>query len=384
MRALGQVPINPRLVLLACSAALLSFHRLNRQFLVEREATHGHFQLEKPQPSPIACIERQVNLLGGQTDGKAGTMAGTFAHITLVDTLCRDDDGLAAMDGLSDDIRRALMQSMNYCELGAISPDHPYLSLVSRDAKAWGDVMHYGRPADMIRRILRVMADQGLLSSPECIAWLFGYTAHVVTDLTIHPVVERIVGEYDSNKTEHRICELNQDVYAFGKWQDPDLTRVACIEKCGVAACSAESGRLNQLVERTWRISLQELRQESVHLPSHAPDPDAWQHSFIELIEVFAKDGGLLPRFLRDFAEREGLMYPESDAIDPKYISGLPTPVGTSEGYESVFVRTQTNVRNAWNQLGLALTSADPKRFTLANANLDTGRDEKNNYICWS
>ena len=61
-------------------------------------------------------------------------MAGTFAHITLVDSLCQDADALDSIDTLSPTMKRALMQFNNFCELGAVSPDTPYLTLLSADS----------------------------------------------------------------------------------------------------------------------------------------------------------------------------------------------------------------------------------------------------------
>lgn len=49
----------------------------------------------------------------------------------------------------------------------------------------------------------------------KAFAWLLGYTAHVITDTTIHPVVEPKVGPYAQNKTAHRECEMHQDAYIF-------------------------------------------------------------------------------------------------------------------------------------------------------------------------
>jgi hypothetical protein len=52
-------------------------------------------------------------------------MAGTFAHIGLVDSLCHNADLLDEISGLTPQMKRSLMKFINFCELGAISPDAP-------------------------------------------------------------------------------------------------------------------------------------------------------------------------------------------------------------------------------------------------------------------
>ena len=69
-------------------------------------------------------------------------MAGTFAHITLVDSLCNDNPLLKGMSGLTNDMKEALTHFLNFCELGAVSPDCPFLVLGDKNSHGWGNVMH--------------------------------------------------------------------------------------------------------------------------------------------------------------------------------------------------------------------------------------------------
>lgn len=64
-------------------------------------------------------------------------MAGTFAHIALVDLLCQDGDALDGIATLTPAMKRALMQFNNFCELGAISPAAP-LALMNMPLPAPG------------------------------------------------------------------------------------------------------------------------------------------------------------------------------------------------------------------------------------------------------
>ena len=70
-------------------------------------------------------VRRNLELTAPFSKGDEVAMAGPFAHMTLVDKLCAEEtDGIA---GLTDSIRAALGEYMNFCELGAVSPDYPYL-----------------------------------------------------------------------------------------------------------------------------------------------------------------------------------------------------------------------------------------------------------------
>jgi hypothetical protein len=59
-------------------------------------------------------------------------MAGTFIHLALVYSLCRDVDALESIPYLTKPMKRALMGFMKFCDLGAVSPDYPYLRQCSR------------------------------------------------------------------------------------------------------------------------------------------------------------------------------------------------------------------------------------------------------------
>lgn len=76
-------------------------------------------------------------------------MPGAYAHITLVN-LAREPARLEAGPGIPDAAALALGRWFRYCELGAVSPDYPYLALRS-SANAWADRMHYEHTGDMVK-----------------------------------------------------------------------------------------------------------------------------------------------------------------------------------------------------------------------------------------
>ena len=324
-------------------------------------------------------------------------MAGTFAHIGLVDSLCQDADTLDGIATLTPAMKRALMTFNNFCELGAISPDAPYLQVLSKDAARWANVMHYWKTADFIRRAIpRVYKmNFGQTNTKKCFAWLFGYTAHLVTDFTVHPVLNLKVGDYKDNPLKHRICELNQDVYIFAQLNFGDISTAEFLkfESGGIASCADESDddKLDPAVRELWRYCLSGDPLASIKMkdklpaPQKFPNPDAWFDQYVTMIDKFAEEGNRFPWLCRRIAEDEGLIYPRLNEVDQSFIQNLKLPDGTTASYDGVFKRVRQNVIASWRDLGNALDNGDPSLFTLPNGDLDTGlADDTQQSIFWS
>lgn len=319
-------------------------------------------------------------------------MAGGFAHITLVDTLCKDGDGLDAIENLTPTLKRFLSFNLIFVELGAVSPDYPYLSLLSNNAAGWANTMHYWKTMDFVRKAVPLVYDMDWRKdvTGKCIAWLFGYTAHVVTDLTVHPVVNLKVGPYAQNKRAHRACEMNQDVYIFNEINHDEITRAEYIQNGGIAACCREGDKkhLEPEVADLWKRCLPSVADidlsfdPELKCPTRPPDPDSWHHNFVKMVDDFAEEGGRLPYLTRHVVEYAGLVYPALSDLDRGYIDSLATPEGTMS-YDGVFRRAQDSVRGVWSQLGKALDTGKPKHLTTPNGNLDNGRDESGKMIFW-
>jgi hypothetical protein len=311
-------------------------------------------------------------------------MPGTFAHITLAGSLCGSDQ-LDRVAELPNYIKAALGSYSKFCELGAVSPDYPYLALSDNEAKGWANVMHYWQTADFLRRGVRHLSTAGDLQSPsaqKCIAWLFGFASHVVADLTVHPVIELIVGPYVGNERRHRVCEMHQDVHIFQKRLNLEIASAEYLRASGIRDCGEILGNTHHLstpIKRLWTDILNEIALDQVILPGQvpkpgtAPQPDRWHHHYITKIDGYAEEGRWL--FLaRGFLEWGGLVYPPSDKVQPEFISNLKLPGGGTANYEEVFDRAAENVIEMWRQLGAAFTESNSDLVTLANANLDTGR----------
>lgn len=321
-------------------------------------------------------------------------MAGTFAHITLVDSICQNADALDSITALTPSMKRALMKFLNFCEFGAISPDAPYLELLSEDAACWANVMHYWKTADFIRRgVSYVYAmDYRTTEAQKCIAWLFGYSAHIVTDFTVHPVINLRVGPYEQNKLQHRLCELSQDVYIFNKLGFGDVSTAEYIRRCGIETCAevAHQGMLDPAIRKLWCHCLGDgfpskiLMKDGLPAPKALPAPDEWFTHYVSMIDKFAEEGGRFPCLCRQIVEAKGLVFPQLDEIDQTFIEGLVMPDGNTGSYDQVFELARNNVMQVWDDLGKALDSGIPNLLTLANGDLDTGVAENNQSIFWN
>jgi hypothetical protein len=313
-------------------------------------------------------------------------MAGQFAHICLVNAVTTPDI-LDSIPSRMPSIRSALENYRPFCRLGAVSPDSPAF-VGSTDAKGWNGIMHYLRPADFVRvGIAQILPMSfGESSTRACIAWLFGYTAHIVADYTIHPVVAELVGPYSikKNRKPHCRCELAQDSYIFFKQTGhevigTDFRQFSGFPECGV---NGKTNKLNPDITRLWTDCLRRYpRQETkecVRLPNESLNPDNWFATYVNVMHNFMTKNIIPLRFL-------GLTCLSHTNIDPIYIENLPTPKPPQTiSYDALFARTGRNIIQAWSELAQAFDQDDPSLFKLPNANLDTGKDAADNFVYWN
>jgi hypothetical protein len=313
-------------------------------------------------------------------------MAGAFAHMTLVRTLCVPKvlNGIA---GLTDEIRGDLITYRNYCELGSVGPDYPFLSRLDGDAPAWGNVMHFWKTADFIRRAISSMCNTSFtgFDKDRCTAWLFGYAAHVVTDLTIHPIVNTIAGgAYDPAKPgiceRHRECEMHQDVYVSEKLAPGNYHKAGYLTSLGIGTCEIDG------IKDVWFKSLPYNQLADIHMkegfagPKNLPEPAKWHSNFLLALKVVASDQ--IPVLVRHFLP--SYTYPATDDVNPEFIYNLAAPDGSfADTYDRVFDRAHEKIRAVWDNLGSALAGKDPGQFSLANADLDTGLAENGELSMW-
>lgn len=297
-------------------------------------------------------------------------MPGAYAHLTLVNHF-REPQALEEKE-LSHEAITCVLEYFKYCELGAVSPDYPYLVVGSAEAAAWADEMHKNRCGALIGNgIQRVRGMQGE-AKRKCLAWLLGLVSHVVADATIHPVIQEKVGPYEQNKTAHRECEMHQDAYIYQRLKLGDIGLSEHLDS-GLRQCG-ESGALDMDVCDLWMGMLADTYGDRAENRA-APDPAEWHKWFCKLVDDIAEEGDKLIPLARHVATNLGLVYPAE--ADKNYLKDLPTPEGGPLiQYDELFDRAVANVAAAWRfvERGVFLNDKEHAAF-LGDWNLDTGCD---------
>ena len=292
-------------------------------------------------------------------------MPGAYAHITIVNHAQK----LARTSGLSLEAKKALGLHLRFAELGAVSPDYPYLA--PGEAR-WADQMHYTNNAVLMRSgVAEIQKMQGT-AREQAMAWLFGFAAHMTGDMTIHPVVERMVGPYAQNKKAHRHCEMHQDAFIFQRMNVGPAQLTQHLTS-GIASCSGGSSlELDPSIAKTWEAMLTSAYPQEVQ--SGKPKMNLWHAGFTKLL-LGMSGANRLFAFARHAAADAGLAYPDVAGIDhASYITAVPTPEGLMP-YEQVFDRACQNVLNVWQVLDEALQGKGGTALAgMENWNLDTGR----------
>lgn len=307
-------------------------------------------------------------------------MPGAYAHITLVN-FAKDPARLESGPGVPGTAALALGRWFKFCELGAVSPDYPYLAMKS-EANAWADLMHYRRTGDMVKA--GVDAVRGLAGAPrgKAFAWLLGYAAHVIADATIHPVVELKVGPYAQNKRAHRVCEMHQDAYIF---QRLNLGAIGLSEHLdsGITRCGQPDGTIETVIADTWRNMLRSCHPAA--FAANPPDIDGWHRGFSRVVDNIAEEGNRLMPLARHVAVDCGLTYPALNEINrAAYIDSLLTPHGPL-AYDNIFNKALRHINEGWHLIAAGVFE-DSTAYQTAfwDWNLDTGRDFSGKIVLWA
>ena len=295
-------------------------------------------------------------------------MPGSYAHITLANTL-RLPQVLSSMADFPAAARTALNRFIPYCELGAVSPDYPYLVIESAAAQAWADIMHYHRNGDMVKAGIEALRGMEGDERDMCLAWLLGFASHLGMDTTVHPVVELTVGDYDHHKAEHRVCEMNQDVYIF---QRMNLGGVSLSDHLGQGIRQCDMAVIGKL----WSAMLKTTHPAEYE--TNPPDFEAWHHHFEVVVEDIAAHGSKYLLFGRHALTGSGFLYPDEAEINrDAFIDHLPTPANTRT-YDWVFDYAVDRVSLLWRHISTGIFTGDTAYLAFFNNwNLDKGVSEE-------
>ncbi len=308
-------------------------------------------------------------------------MPGAYAHLTMV-MANTDTDTLAAC-GLPDHTAGLVLQHSAYVELGAISPDMPYLARYGRSepSNRWADRMHHARTGARLRAgadaVGRLAGDA---AQAKAFAWLLGFASHVVFDVTMHPVVNlRVGGVYGPDtRAEHQKCEMHQDTYLIHRFHGLDDPTSAQIISTGLKRLfrSGDHDRVDPVIAAVWRRMLDATGD--IADMGHEPDIDGWFNGFTDVMRLIETQK-LLVALGRHVAS--DTVYPKAGDVDQTYLLRLATPSGPMD-YQDVYEKAATGVREMWGSLHRAALLGDATALApVGEWNLDTGQISQ--YVFW-
>lgn len=309
-------------------------------------------------------------------------MAGTFTHWMVV------DDALDKYNRLPQKHHNfsTILERNHFVCLGAVGPDYPYLTeLLSSFLKihSWADRMHYENTGEFVRQGVRNLLTLNGEAFDVCLAWLCGFTTHLVTDSVIHPVVQAIVGPYIFNAREHRHCEMIQDSYIFHKIKGIELRYADYIRLFKMCSSPDDKNKINPHLNKLWTETLKASHPTATEWFDKI-DPDRWHENFLSLIDS-ATDP--IPIF-RHFGKDKHLVYKKTRDIDPEeqehFINKARLPGNkTGEFKKDVFDKAVATVIDMWGHLFIDIVNKNPDGVTayIKNWNLDTGIDEEKAYF---
>jgi len=311
-------------------------------------------------------------------------MPGPYAHITLLHELMRPGTPESIFSS-SSGFQTALERYFHYSALGAVTPDYPNLARRDDTAAWWADAMHCSRAGEMIGRgVRRVCGTTGTVRDKQ-LAWLLGYCAHVVTDVTIHPVVQAKVGVYAENQRQHRVCEMNQDSYIYRRMNLGEIgvsdNFARSVSRCSPAG---DGTVLDHDIATLWEGMLEDLYPEQ--FVKYPPMIDSWHREFIATAsDCRAGEVRLFP-LACVIATKMGLAYPAYKAVDRQYIEEqvVPSEKMNKLHYDEIFDHAVENVAAMWRLVEQAVCNGDPACLHLFEEwNLDTGRDGHDKLVFW-
>lgn len=304
-------------------------------------------------------------------------MPGAYTHITMVN-VAGARLNLEKIPNLPAAVIGICGRWLRFCELGAVSPDYPYLDLLNNmifdGSKVWADTMHHTNTNSVIRASAERLSEQQGVAQEKGMAWLLGYTAHVVMDATIHPVINLKVGEYEENKRKHRVCEMNQDVFIYRKKMDLSIKLSEHLRN-GIARCSNADGGIDDDISSLWGGALESSYPDIAS--QNAPQLDRWHGQFGYMVNKIAEEGDWLSAISRHVSRDIGFGYPPEAELEGEYLTDLPTPNGGTIEFEALFNLAHHNVNNAWGAVSRAVFNKDMAELrSIKNWNLDSGVDQ--------
>ncbi|MBI5647555.1 MAG: zinc dependent phospholipase C family protein [Ignavibacteriae bacterium] len=276
------------------------------------------------------------------------------------------------------ELRQLLNAHSHWMYLGAASPDLPYAVPFGSQSK-WADTMHYtttDRPVENGVLGLRALWPANRIEDRYTLVWLLGYASHIITDVTVHPVVQAIVGPYtvEANRPPHRECEKVQDSLLFNTIMDgQEITHAEYTDRFRNCAQSAHF----DYVMEFWK----QLLVDAYPTETPRPEPKTWFKYFRTLMDVADNEKGVTAIFRHAGLGKPGtVVYTKSSELRAtqqdqckKYYDEVKLPGGGVSSFEEVFDRTVRNVCDGWLALYTAMLDNGNIAAVLKEWDLDTG-----------
>jgi membrane-bound metal-dependent hydrolase YbcI (DUF457 family) len=296
-------------------------------------------------------------------------MAGAFTHFVVC------DQAKANKNKLGKDLWQLLNKYYYFLYLGGVGPDLPYLSL-NMGSVNWANVMHYEKTNSIFETghaALKTSWTSKTELEEASFVWLLGYLSHLITDATIHPVVQAIVGPYEQNKEEHRICEMTQDSVIYNIHRNGDIRYTEFSEMIRYCGESKVFGKVMDFWKDQLALNYSEKGEES--------PPPLWFTTYKEAIDL-AEGGSALVAIFRHAGIGTGFIYKTRAEIEDnfqsyyvKYFEKTKLPSGQVGTFTDVFQKTLDNVLVAWKSAYDNLIADAQFTGLVKNWNLDTGVD---------
>ena len=310
-------------------------------------------------------------------------MAGAITHLLVAD---------AAAERAQREVPRlakAIAKARPFLLLGSVSPDLPYAMVIpGKGQQIWADRFHYLHTSGVGTKGPLDLGQRNLLGTPmgdSQLAWVAGYVAHCVTDATIHPIVQAIVGPYHTAPDAHRICEMIQDSLLFSETRECDLRGTHYVDQLKTFVRDREQD-FRGLVGY-WCVLLRQVYGEI----DPQPQPEEWHSAYGKLLDV-AADNKLAMVLSRVFTGAEDYLYDTSKELRAarkdeaeKCFDLVPVPdqpgerakfseVGFARAVENTLVVWQALDHDAHNAKKIVSGDLLPQvPNVLLNWNLDTG-----------
>jgi Zinc dependent phospholipase C len=292
-------------------------------------------------------------------------MSGPYAHITLVHMFAGSK--VDAIPDFPEEAKQAYLNYLRFSAFGSISPDYPCFSLSER---SWADIMHQVPPGEMNQSAAKKLKNMGGQKKQKCFAWFLGYMAHVATDLTIHPVVQKVASGFPL----HSICEIHQDVWIFDRLHIGEIHRANVLS--GINGCFSRGNgyELDPDIDAFWSDLLQEVYP--AHWNNSRPHFSEWHKSFGLVVDnILSGNMTLFGRHTMDG------IYPDRTHINDTYIKKLPVPIDGSQDYNQIFDRAIESTEKLWSDVAKAVFQ-DNNQLS-GNWSLDTGLNQANQLVFW-